>query len=814
LHFNRIAATTFAMRVLIDRDPLINPNDFFHENSPWPAKWIGHPDHHGDESVVIAYRRKIKLDASHKFRIHISADQRYELYLDGKSIGRGPERGDLLNWFYETHELNLGGGEHVIVAKTWWLRDDAPTAYAQITAQPAFFLMVEGLKHEILSTGVAPWECKVLPGHTFLKPQVGNAFLVSGAKVQLDGGQFPWGCETGSGDGWIAAKEVAQAYPASIQAEARPRWLLRPALLPAMLDNRIHVGVARHVESVVSLDLSKHPVSKQNHLPDEAAGWNDLLAGKSPLAIPPHTMRRVIVDLDNYYCAFPEVMTRGAAGATIRAHWAESLFVKPNTWEKGNRNEIEGKFFNGIGDTFITAPIAAPNGSSGPATYSTIWFETGRYIELVIQTKDEPLTIDSVAFRETHFPHEFESTFTSSDDRLEKVIPIALRTLEMCSHETYMDCPYYEQLMYVGDTRLQVLVTYATTRNDALPRKAIEMFDLSRAQTGGHLTMARYPTKVLQTIPPFSLWWIGMLHDYMMWRGDRDFIAARMPGARAVIDAFLARVNRDDLLESPAGWNFVDWVPGWSHGCPPAAHNGINGTLNWHLVYTLLKAAEIERFLGEQDLSRRYTERAAEISVGCDAFWDETRGLFAEDLKKTTFSEHTQSLALLSHPLAPTHRQKLAPALLSDPNLARTTIYFRHYLFEVFHLIGRTDLILDRMDLWFSLPKNGNRTTIEMPEPTRSDCHAWGAHPVYHYFASILGIRPLEPGFARVSLTPQLGPLTRAKGEMVHPKGMTKLDLEQRDGQLFGDIELPDTITGVLNANGAQRELHCGKQRV
>jgi hypothetical protein len=488
--------------------------------------------------------------------------------------------------------------------------------------------------------------------------------------------------------------------------------------------------------------------------------------------------------------------------------WAESLFTKPNSWDKGNRDQIEGKVFNGIGDTFIVGP------GNQPQRFETLWWEAGRYIEVVVQTQDQPLTIESLAIRETHYPHFFESKFEASDARLADVIPIALRTLEMCSHETYMDCPYYEQLMYVGDTRLQVLTTYAMSRDDRLPRKAIEVFDFSRAAGYHGLTMGRYPTKILQTIPPFSLWWIGMLHDFLMWRGDAEFIRARMPGVRAVVDAFLRYVNKNDLLESPDGWNFVDWVPGWFHGMPPAGHDGINGTLNWHLAYTLKLASELEDFVGEPDLAKRCANRGGEIAAACEAFWHEGRGLFAEDLDKTVFSEHTQCIALLSGLLDPALHPKLAPSLLADPNLARTTIYFTHYLFETYRQLGRPDRLLDRMSLWFNLRANGSRTTVESPEPTRSDCHAWGAHPVYHYFASILGIRPLIPGFARVSINPQLGPLTGARGTIVHPKGSITLDLQSKDGKVTGDIELPEGITGQLTANGATRELHCGKQRV
>ena len=52
------------------------------------------------------------------------------------------------------------------------------------------------------------------------------------------------------------------------------------------------------------------------------------------------------------------------------------------------------------------------------------------------------------------------------------------------------------------------------------------------------------------------------------------------------------------------------------------------------------------------------------------------------------------------------------------------------------------DRFFDRMSLWLNLKTLGCKTMLEMPEPSRSDCHAWAAHPVYHYLASILGIRP------------------------------------------------------------------------
>ncbi|MEZ4556023.1 MAG: hypothetical protein R2854_06150 [Caldilineaceae bacterium] len=108
-------------------------------------------------------------------------------------------------------------------------------------------------------------------------------------------------------------------------------------------------------------------------------------------------------------------------------------------------------------------------------------------------------------------------------------------------------------------------------------------------------------------------------------------------------------------------------------------------------------------------------------------------------------------------------------SLLSDPSLTRTTIYFTHYLFETYRLLDQPAALFERMGLWFELAAQGFKTTPEQPEPSRSDCHGWGAHPLYHYFATLLGIRPAGLGFDEVEIRPMPGDLTHLSGEMVHP---------------------------------------------
>jgi len=316
-----------------------------------------------------------------------------------------------------------------------------------------------------------------------------------------------------------------------------------------------------------------------------------MLDGKAPVTVAAGAKVTVLLDLEDYCCAYPELTCSGGRGSQVELLWAESLFADAEGQRKGNRNEIEGKHFIGYGDSF------KPDGGL-QRLFETLWWRAGRYLRLTVTTGAEALTLEGLRLRETHYPLLQESRFSSSDERLGRFIPLGLRGLQMCAHETYMDCPYYEQLMYVGDTRLECLVTYALTRDSRLPQKALAIFDQSRIPSG--LTQSRYPSRITQVIPPFSLWWVAMVHDHALWRGNKDFIRSLMPGVRAVVDALMSFRNGPGLLEGLEGWNFMDWVPRWPAGVPPQGEFGANGSMNWLGVYVLQRAAELEAWLARR----------------------------------------------------------------------------------------------------------------------------------------------------------------------------------------------------------------------
>lgn len=800
------------MRQMIEkglRFPEAAPRPFFF--GQWPARWIS-IEGADAPNFVAAYRLRFHVETTQVARVHVTADQRYELWLDGQRIGRGPERGDRMNWFYETYDLHLTPGEHLLVARVWSLDTHgflAPTA--QVSLRHGLLLAAEGPLQKTLSTGLAPWQGKRLDGYSFAHSPLPGAGAFAGGVITVDGRKFPWNWHLGEGDGWADAIPGRVAYDRwNAWGEISSNHRLRPASLPPMMEQPRRVG--RVVAINKPVDANVEPIPYDAVPSTETPAWQQMLDGKAPVTVPPQSIRRVLIDLDDYYCAYPRITLSGGRDAVVKVNWAESLYSFPadtpgeQPIEKGNRAQWAGKYFRGRGDTFIA------DGSEG-RTFDTLWWQCGRWVEIVVQTADQPLTINTLEFHETRYPLQMDGRVELDDPRFNAVVPIMWRTLQMCAHETYMDCPHYEQLMYTGDTRLEALVTCLMTTDDRLPRKAITMFAQSCTSDG--LTQSRYPASSEQVIPQFSLYFVAMLYDYALWRGDRKFVLEHMPRARSVLEVFIGRIDDRGLVQWPEGWNWIDWVPEWDNGDPlhnPLEPNAIN---QWQFVYVLGLAAELERYAGENELAdrlERIRRRVADRII--EHYWDESRGLFADSLKKDRFSEHAQCFALLSGVLDADRQARVIDGLLKAPDLARATIYFQHYLFEVYRLARRIDAMLDRMQLWFDLPAMGLKTCLEKPEPSRSDCHAWGAHPLYHACASILGIRPAALGAEQVVFEPSLGPLQRAHGEFFIGKGRIVADLERVDGSLRGYIDLPHRMTGEFRHEGQSLPLQPGRNQI
>jgi hypothetical protein len=307
--------------------------------------------------------------------------------------------------------------------------------------------------------------------------------------------------------------------------------------------------------------------------------------------------------------------------------------------------------------------------------------------------------------------------------------------------------------------------------------------------------------------------WPWMMHDFALWRDDLPWLQQRLPGMRALLEALQTEEDADHLLVKPPGWLFMDWVPGWFAGWPPGQREGRRSAMiNLQYLLTLQRAADLESWAGDARMAQRWTDRAAQVAASISrVFWDDPRGLWADDDSHGSFSQHGQSLAVIGGLRVP-DVAKWTDAAANG--LAPATIYFQHYLFEALGRAGRGDLVLEKLGMWRGLVTQGFKTPVESPEPARSDCHAWGAHPVFHLHATVAGIRPTAPGFKQVRIAPQPGKLTEISSDLPHPRGTLRLRAKFRGGKVEATVDLPPETTGVFVWAGQEFALRPGEQTV
>ncbi|HET7104367.1 MAG TPA: hypothetical protein VFI20_09815, partial [Terracidiphilus sp.] len=466
----------------------------------WHAFWITHPGAPSRDPVVLHFRRALHLEAvPATYIVRVSADNRFILYVNGQRAGDGPARGDLPHWRYERYDLAplLHAGDNLITATVWNFGIYAPVA--QMTDRTAFLLESEATGSDSISTPKG-WLVEMEPGHTILPRSTVTiaTYFASGPGEQIDGSKNDWNWNApGKPDSsWVPAATPMRdsIFPGTNHAHSADAtgdnfWGLVPDRLPHMAYEPTPAGRVVRVDAVS---------------PAAAPSGLDAFPAAA-VTIPAHSHVHLLLDRGTLTTAYPQLTVSGGKGADIWFTYSEALY--DNKIHKGDRDALYYTDANGVKQPRVARGLRDQflPGGGDHRTFVPLWWRTWRYMDLDVTTADQPLTLDSLTAQFTAYPFQERATFHSPDPDLSKIWDISWRTARLDAHGTYMDTPYYEQLQYVGDTRIQALISYAVTGDDRLARQAIDAFNDSRSPDG--LTRSRYPSMLPQTIPPFSLLW-------------------------------------------------------------------------------------------------------------------------------------------------------------------------------------------------------------------------------------------------------------------------------------------------------------------
>jgi len=788
--------------------------------SAWQGKWIWTGDEDAPkvgEHEIVYFRKTFRIDNPEdcKLIVQISADSCYRLYLNGESVCSGPCKGDRYTHYFETVDLSkyLVNGTNVIGVKVLHYTICEPfkaglSGPASVWRSNSGAFIFNGVVKTLNGDEIGnlksddTWKCHRDKGIKFHPGELERLYV--GGWERVEGTLIPLGWQMRDYDDrcWERAETIADVMNL-YGGELNP-WVLEPSPIPIQYEK--HMGFAQVKRSF-----------NENEEPNFYSYIEEPLKEGYKIS----SNRKFVMELDagELLTGYPFIEISGGQGSTIKILYSECYEDTPDSMgkrKKGIRDEAENRVLFGEWDIYKTAGIGSEK-DSACEHYEPFSFRTFRYIRLEIETWDEPLNILRFNFRETGYPLEVKADFQSSDQTMAPLWNISINTLKRCMHQTYEDCPYYEQFQYIMDTYLEAAFTYRLSGDDRLARKAI--FDFHSSALPNGMLQSRYPSICPQIIPGFSLYWILMVYDHYCYYADLSLVRRYLPTIDAVLGWFDRHVNAAGLIgQMPENyWSFVDWADEWqdSQGVPTANKYGPITIYSMFYITALQAAAALNDESGRTSTADEYRQRAKRIKCAVKKHcWSSMKKLFMDGPGVEKYSQHTQIWAVLSDVVEGEEAVQLMERMLEIKGLTKASYSMSFFLFRALSKTKRYEKAFKLFDVWKQLASLNLTTWVEDPVSQRSDCHGWGAVPIYEFTSEILGIKPKGYGFQSMIISPQLGNLSWAKGSLATPFGLVCVEWKLTKEDLFCiKISTPSsTIAELELPNGKCIKLKGGEQ--
>lgn len=760
----------------------------------WLDKWM--PEDREDPVLAI-FRKELTVSGEPKEAlIRISADSRYKLYINGKFVEAGPSRGDRQIWFYDEVDIApyLTVGKNILAVQVLRYPTDHRKGNHGIfrTEYPGLYVKgsvtcTDGTM-QILAADES-WTCKKDKGFHIVSENPGFAPLQIFENRQGDSELKGWMIAGYDDSKWQTAKEYQRMDPAISPGNLQPRTIPYLYRKQKYFDEVTVVrqsGIGRETWEAFFKDKK----SSQ---------------GNKPILIPAHTKEIVEVSAGEEMTGYLNLSFQGGKGAVIEILQSEG-YVQDGYHEgdletpvKKNRTDSENGHLHGYTDTYLAAGYGTEELEE---EYEPFWFRTFRYIRLTIETKDEPLILNRFDYTETGYPLEVKTKAATSDESLKGIWDISERTLRRCMHETYEDCPFYEQLQYAMDARSEILYTYSVAADDRLARKCMD--DFKRSQRYDGLLNCSYPCYGANVIPGFSIYYILMLYDHMMYFGDRELLEDHMPTVEGILRFFDRNLTKEGYVDKIGGvngearfWSFIDWTPEWDQtsGIPPATLHGPITMESLLYIMGLKHAAKIAEYLGRSGQAKTYLIQADKV---CSAVLEHcmgTNGMLTDGPGIEEYSQQTQVFAILTDTIgAEDGRKILEETILHRKEYAQCSVAMAFYLFRALQKTGLYAYTDEYWNIWRRMLEKGATTCIEDEVRERSDCHAWGSLILYELPSVILGVQPAKPGYQAVSIHPECGYLSAAKGDIWTPRGMIHVKWNKENGEMNLTYDVPEGL--------------------
>jgi hypothetical protein len=766
-----------------------------HENTPFSgsAKWLwgagAELPEPGSVAVAARFKRAFEAPPGTRLTVDVSADSHYLLWINGRRIGCGPAKGDPRHWPYDTFVLDgwLTAGANeltalaICFAPAWPDYERGGPPVACMTAAPGFILDGQLLD----DTG------------TVLDDLATNGRWLAAPARDLRFARRPGISCAGPGEEANVGAAADDAFALSVE-------LARGERPDTVADScRPHRLIPRRIPF-----LEERPAQFESAW--DATGFATDAAGPALLAghwieVDPHGSASLLLDAGTITTGYPQLDVDGTG--IVRLAYDERLRRGQDiVRDPGQAHEpVTGPMFDVV------------NCRGGNVSWTPVFWRAFRFLQLDIQAGGKPLKVRLPGYTFTAYPYPELPLFQSSDPAHERMDEISWRTLRMCSHETFEDCPTRERLQYAGDVHVQARTAYWMAGDTALARQAMLHFAESVNDEG--LTASRYPSRVPQLIPVWSLHWVLSVGEYYDYSGDRETVRACLPAMLRVLDWFRDRREPGGLVGWLPYWKIADWCPQWPNGgTPPGMECGPTALVNFMLVAALRAAAALGEAVGRADEAADWRMQADELATCAHhVFWDAAAGLYRDrPAAPSEISQLTNAWAILSEVASGEQARRLAEPMATRPSLCEAAWFGKNFIFDALMKAGRQHLAERLLEPFRALLPLG---LTAWPESLSlngcSECHGWANLPGLAFRRLYLGVRAEAPGCRRVRISPWPGALESAEGVVPLPQGLLKLSWRLENGRMTANLHVPPGVEAFLDLPGKDsRPLATGNCRV
>lgn len=763
------------------------------------ARWIWADQYFWDLHNSFAQFRKTFQLASVPKRapLFITADQQYQLYINGRFVARGPARGFQSHWPYDEIDVAeyLVRGANLIAVRAY----HSGRSSFQYVSQGVAGLLVGARFGKLLLVSDASWKCRREAG------VVRDTVPVS---IQLHP-QEHIDCRVEPSD-WneLRFNDKAWANATSMATFGSMPWhSVEPRGIPMLEEKRVLPQAALGTATGTNAP-GWRAVRDVAHL----AWQEDLCHQRASVAVPrlkiaatgPEGYRRVLLDFGRTVVGAAELAVSGGTGGEI----IDLVYVE--TIDQATLR-ADVKYPNGC-KVAMGSRLICRRGRTRHAFYHPYGF---RYLVVIVRGATSKLTVE-VALNWVGYPLNPIGALRTSDTLLEDIWKTSAWTEQCCMLDAYVDTPWREQAQWWGDARVQAWNTFHLSGDARLLRRGIDQIAAQTTPEG--LTYGHTPTIAHNCIlPDFSLIWLITLWDHYFQTGSTDAYVAHRERVRELLGYFRAKQDKKSglLPYDSRYWLFLDWAPIHKEGYPTV--------YNAWLVVALEKLAELAKLTGDKLAAKEWAAWAKGVRSALSKLVDR-RGLLRDglDWKRkpvAATSVHAQTLALQlgldGHKPEAALQHILLPYLRSEEvEAVKPSAYWVTYVFSELSTRGHGHAVLDFIRrCWAPMVEHG--TTWEDWAPTRgevSHSHAWSAHPIFHTMQILGGIRQVSAGWGEISFQPEF--VGEHGGASVPaPQGMIVSNWRRTSRGIDVTLSLPKGVRAKVALPGMKPYAVTGKQR-